>query len=420
MVKNMNKIIELSQKEYQDFFVRAKYNHFLQSYEWGEVAKERKQTPIYLGLKDDKGNVLAACLALKKHVPFINKNYYYSPRGILIDYDNYDLLKDFTTALKEYLKKNKGIYFKFDPAIVYEDIDENGNPIENGNNKHELFNNMLKLGYHHHGFNKLFENNQPRYTFRIDTTKPWEEIEQNMNKTFLKTVKRSENYDLEITNDYDNDTFFELVQNIANKDSFTSNAKIMYEKFDEYFSKDNHVQYITVKIYPDKIIAKSEKELQNIKDGIENGTINNKRMADTNNLIARYQKDIDTFLPYKDKYPDGIISLILICPNTKNSMWTLYIGNNELATYTFSVNRAYYEAIKKAYELKLDFLDLFGTVGDPKTTKDNYAGIHEYKRKMGGTYTEFIGEFDLVTDKFWYKVLPILINLYRKIKKTHK
>ena len=101
-------------------------------------------------------------------------------------------------------------------------------------------------------------------------------------------------------------------------------------------------------------------------------------------------------------------------------MWTLYIGNNELATYTFAVNRAYFEAIKRAHELKLNFLDLFGTVGDPNTTKDNYAGIHEYKRKMGGTYTEFIGEFDLIINKFWYKVLPTIINLYRKIKKSHK
>jgi peptidoglycan pentaglycine glycine transferase (the first glycine) len=416
----MSRIIELSIDEYKDFFNKAKYNHFLQSYEWGEVAKERKQSPIYLGLKDENGNIQAACLALKKYVPFINKNYYYCPRGILIDYDNYNLLNDFTQSLKKYLKDNKGIYFKFDPAIAYEEIDENGKPLENGNNKYELYNKMVSLGYHHHGFNKFFENNQPRYTFRIDTTKEWDEIEKNINKTFLKTVKRSENYDLEISNEYDNDIFFDLMQNIANKDSFTSNSKEMYKKFDEYFSKEKHVQYITIRIYPDKILEKSQNELKNIQEGIKNGTINNKRIADTNNLIARYQKDIDMFMPYKDKYPNGVISLILICPKTNSSMWTLYIGNNELATYTFAVNRAYYEAIKMAHELKLDFLDLFGTVGDPQTKEKNYAGIHEYKRKMGGTYTEFIGEFDLVTDKFWYKVLPTIIKIYRKIKKSHK
>lgn len=47
-------------------------------------------------------------------------------------------------------------------------------------------------------------------------------------------------------------------------------------------------------------------------------------------------------------------------------MWTLYIGNNSLATYTFAVNRSYYEAMKIASE-KLWILDLFGTYGDPGT-----------------------------------------------------
>ncbi|MBR4231106.1 MAG: peptidoglycan bridge formation glycyltransferase FemA/FemB family protein [Bacilli bacterium] len=416
----MHIVDNISKEEYQNFFEKCPYNHFLQSYEWGEVAKERKQTPIYLALVDDNNKIHAACLAMRKHVPIINKYYYYSPRGILIDYNNHELLEEFTICLKDYLKKNNAIYFKIDPALIYEDIDTEGKPIINDNNNYELYNYLLKLGYKHHGFNKLFENNQPRYTFRIDTMQPFETIESNMNKSFLKTVKRSEYYDLEITNDYNNDTFYELMQNVANKDSFTSNSKKMYELFDSCFSKEKHVEYITIKIYPDKILEKSQNELNNIQEGIKNGSINNKRMADTNNLIARYQKDIDTFTPYKDKYPDGIVSLILICPKTSNSMWTLYIGNNELATYTFAVNRAYFEAIKRAHELKLNFLDLFGTVGDPNTTKDNYAGIHEYKRKMGGTYTEFIGEFDLIINKFWYKVLPTIINLYRKIKKSHK
>jgi len=98
-------------------------------------------------------------------------------------------------------------------------------------------------------------------------------------------------------------------------------------------------------------------------------------------------------------------------------MWTLYIGNNDLATYTFSVNRAYYEAVKYASEQGLEFLDLFGTCGEPHTKEKNYAGIHEYKRKLGGTYTEFIGEFDIIAKPFWYRVLPVLLKIYRKLRK---
>ena len=406
----------LTQKEYINFFNKAKYNHFLQSYAWGQTCKVRNQEPIYLGLKDDNNTLVAAALLLKKEVP-LNMCYYYAPRGILIDYHNKELLKEFITLLKDYIKKHNAIYFKMDPGIIYQEIDEDASPIESGNNNYELLDYLLKLGFKHHGFTKLFTSNQPRYTFRINTKRSFEEIENNLNKTFLKTVKRSYTYDLEITDEYDNDTFYKLLTDIANKDNFNGNSKKFYENFDKEFTKNNNVKYITVKIYPDTILEKSEKELKKVQDDLDNGKISSKKLVDTKNIINRLQKDIETFTPYKNQYPNGLVSLILICPTTKKSMWTLYIGNNDLATYTFSVNRAYYEAIKYAQQQGYEFLDLYGTVGDPHTTIKNYAGIHEYKRKMGGTYTEFIGEFDLVNKPFWYKVLPSMLKIYRKMKR---
>ena len=37
-------------------------------------------------------------------------------------------------------KDNNVIYIKFDPDIKYQDIDNNGNKVLNGNNKYELYN----------------------------------------------------------------------------------------------------------------------------------------------------------------------------------------------------------------------------------------------------------------------------------------
>lgn len=412
----MTLVDNLTKEEYVNFFNKSNYNHFLQSYEWGQASKAKGQNPIYIGMKDSKGNIVAATMALKRNTP-LNMCYLYAPRGIIIDYTNDKLLKEFTSKLKVYLKEINAIYFKMDPGIIYQDIDEDAKPIENENNNYELFDKLTSLGFKHQGFTTLFTRNQPRFTFRIDTTRPFEEIEKAMNKTFMKTVKRSYNYDLEVTNDYDTETFFKLMNDIANRNNFNGNSESFYEAFNQEFTKENNVKYITIKIFPDKIIEKAKAELEPIKKDLDDGKIPQKKLADTNNMIARLQKDIDTFAPYAQKYPDGLVSLILICPTTNHAMWTLYIGNNDLATYTFSVNRAYYEAIKYAHEKGLQFLDLFGTCGEPHTKEKNYAGIHEYKRKLGGTYTEFIGEFDIIVKPFWYKVLPILLKVYRKLRK---
>lgn len=412
----MKKIVELTKEEYIDFFNKSKYNHFLQSAEWGEACKAKAQTPVYLGLKDEKGKIHAATMALRKNTP-LKMCYFYAPRGILIDYNNKDLLKEFTISLKDYLKKQKAIYFKMDPGIVYQEIDEEARPIEGGKNNYELFNTLKDLGYKHNGFTLLFTKNQPRFTFRVDTKRPFEEVEKGMNKSFVQTVMRSYNYDLEVLDTYDNDTFFELINCVADRNHFNSNSKKFHQLFDENFSASDSVHYITIKIYPDKILDKTRKEIDQLNKDIEEGKISKKKMGDTKDIITRLEKDIKLFEPYEGKYPDGMPSLTMVLPKTKNAMWVLYLGNNDLATRTFAVNRAYYEAAKYAQEHGLDYLDLFGTCGDPHTKERNYAGIHEYKRKLGGTYTEFIGEFDIINKPFWYKVLPTLLKIYRKIKR---
>ena len=36
---------------------------------------------------------------------------------------------------------------------------------------------------------------------------------------------------------------------------------------------------------------------------------------------------------------------------------------------------------------------------------------------MGGTYTEFVGEYDIVNKPFINKMLPIMLKIYRKLRR---
>jgi len=67
----MKLVDNLTKEEYINFFNKSKYNHFLQSYEWGQASKAKGQTPIYIGMKDDKGNIQAAAMVLKKNTPLL-------------------------------------------------------------------------------------------------------------------------------------------------------------------------------------------------------------------------------------------------------------------------------------------------------------------------------------------------------------
>ena len=411
----MEFVNNLSKEEYINYFNTCRSAHFLQSYESGQTQKAgRNLIPYYVGLKDNK-KVVAAALLLKRKTP-LNMCYFYCPRGFILDYNNKQVFKEFIKGLKEFLKSENAIYLKVDPGIKYQDIDSDANRIENGLNNHDLFNRFLELGFKHKGFYKLYEGNQPRYTIRVDLKQNMDEIKKNISKTFMKTVRKSFNYDLEIVQSDDIKTFHELIKNNATKDGFKPYSLNYYQGFYDSFKQQKHAKIFNAIIYPEKVLKKITTELNELKDKIQKGLIPEKRLADTNNQIKRLEKDIDILSEYKD-YKNGKVICSLICSYTNYAAWTLYIGNDSLGMYTSAVNRCYYEALLDAKNNNLDFYDLFGTVGDPKTTYKNLAGLHEFKRKFGGEYIEFMGEFDLINKPLWYKLLPTLLKIYRKILK---
>ena len=400
----MEFVTNLSEKEYEKFWENTPNNHFMQSYEWGQAcAKNRNQTPIYVGLIDENKKIQAAALLLKKKTPF-NMCYFYSPRGFTMDFSNKKLLSEFTNHLKKYLKQENAIYLRIDPPIMYQEIDQAGNKIEGGHNNYNIYNNLINLGYKHKGFNKLYEGNQPRYTFRTYFNKynNFEEIEKSFSKSFFRPVKRSYNYELEIYNATEVNTFHDLIKLISARDGFHEYSLDYYQNVYNELSKKGHIKIYNVKINPNKLIDKFTKELTKEKN---------------KDRQIKIQKDLEYFQEVAKKHPDKYTCASLICTYSKTGAWSLYIGNDDIASYTGTVNRLYYEFIKDAYEQKYEYADLFGVVGDPNTKYKNLAGIYEYKRKIGGDYIEFIGEFDLINKPLWYKILPILLKIYRSLKK---
>ena len=398
----MEFISNLKEEEYKKFWLTINNNHFLQSYGWGQAQeKNRNQKPYYVGLKDDKDKIIAAALLLKKELPF-KLSYFYAPRGYTMDYTNKDVLKEFTEKIKDFIKEQNAIYLKIDPPIMYQELTPEAQIVENGKNNFELYEYFKSLGYIHKGFNKLYEGNQPRYTFRTYFKKyaSFAEVEKTFSKSFSKPLKRSYDYDLEIYEADEVKTFHELIKIISERDGFHPYSFDYYNNVFNELKKDNLVKVFNAKINPSKLIKKFEEQVKN---------------DHNEDRKKRTLKDIEFLkgLPNQKEYTCAS----LICTYSGSGAWSLYIGNDEAAIYTGTVNRLYYEFMKDAYENNYDYADLFGVVGDPHTKFKNLAGIYEYKRKIGGDYIEFIGEFDLINKPFWYKVLPILLKIYRKLKK---
>ena len=131
-------LVELNEFDYKEY-TKNNHAHFLESYEWGIVSKNRGYNVHYLGLKDNEEIKGSALVIERKLVS--DYCYFYIPRGFTIDYKNKELLNEMTIKLKEFAKSRKCIYIHIDPAIKLHTIDENANVID-GENNYDIVNNL--------------------------------------------------------------------------------------------------------------------------------------------------------------------------------------------------------------------------------------------------------------------------------------
>ena len=161
-------LVTLTKKEFKKFADKHNQITFHQTEEWANLKSKNGWNAHYIGLKDDK-KIIAATLILAKNLPIIKKKMFYSPRGFLIDYNNYKILETFTEEIRKYAKKENAIFIKIDPYVEYMEHDNNGDIIENGFNNKAAVENLKKLGYKHYGFNLMQDTLQPRWMHVIET-----------------------------------------------------------------------------------------------------------------------------------------------------------------------------------------------------------------------------------------------------------
>lgn len=419
----MNFIENIEKERYEEFVKNHPKAHFLQSYAWGEFAKKEKNlTPHYVGLENNKHKLVATALLLEKHLP-LGYSYLYAPRGYVIDFKDYELLKTFTEEIKKYAKKKKAIFVKIDPDIIYHEEDCNQEVIIDKDD--QAYQSLKKLGYRHLGFTKNFETMQPRYTFRIDFTKPWEEVEKNFSKTTKQRIKKAEDLlvDVKIGNEKDIDAFYQLMILTETRKDFVTHNEKYYQSLYEIWNQDNECNLFLGSVDLEKIIKKQTEVKQEITEELtkfDHENLSKSEKTKKNELEKRKDKletDIQKYQQAQKEYGIKITLSAHFIIEYGDKAWVLYAGNHNILSDTYTNYKTYEQHIKYYYDKKIKTYDQFGTIGDLR--KENpLLGLHEFKKKFGGNYVEFTGEFDLVLNKPMYFVFTKLVPLYRKMIKN--
>lgn len=415
----MKFIQDIQLNEYEEFVENNQYkSHFLQSSLWGEFSSiDKGLIPHYVGIKENN-KLICATLLLEKKLVF-GYSYFYAPRGYVINFEDFNILKIFTNELKKYVKKHKGIFIKIDPDIVIKKYNYNDEEIDVNCNVYE---NLKKLGYKHLGFTQRFETTQPRFSFRIDFNQPFEKIEEHFSKTTKQRIKKANDLDVSVTLSNDINEFYNLMSITENRKDFITHNKKYYQDLYNIFSKKNKCNIFLGSVDIAKIIDKNETTIHEIELEIEKINLSDNLSKSLKTKLNEFEKRKDKLMndnvkyqEIKEQYGNNIVLSAHFIVEYGDKAWVLYAGNHDILSYTYANYKTYFEHIKYYYNKGIKIYDQFGTVGKLEEN-DSLIGLHEFKKKFGGDYVEFIGEFDLITNKLMYFLFKKLVPFYRNRK----
>lgn len=419
---------KLTEKEFDNFASKHENASFNQNSYWGKLKKSNNWEYTFLGLLDNK-KIVAATLLLSKMTP-VKKKMFYAPRGFLIDYKNYDLLKEFTKNIKKYAKENNGIFVKIDPYINYQERDINGNIVEGNDNK-DAYKNLINLGYKHFGFNVMQETLQPRWIFVTDTKgKTVDEVMKNMDSKTRQIIRKNERMCIKTREiSYDElDKFKDIMKHTGDRRKFIDRPLSYYQNMYKTLHAPGILKIMVAELHAKELVNTYKNELKDLKTELEtrknkhdNGInkMNEKKylskQKETENNIERITKKLEEAKKLQKDNGDVILLGGILFLIYGKEVVSLVGGSYEKFMEYQSAYTVHWAGCKYAIENGYDRYNFYGITGD-FNPKNPLYGLYLFKRGYGGKVVELIGEFDLVISKFWYFVYNVSFKLYHGIK----
>ena len=206
--------------------------------------------------------------------------------------------------------------------------------------------------------------------------------------------------------------FYKTMSETANRENITIYSKEYYLNFYKELHKNNHSDIYVVYLNKKKTLDLLNNNLEDTLKRQESMTSDNKK-KELQNQIDRLNKIIDEIKEVKE---DKLALSSIITAKYGDKVWTIHGGNSTQLRTLNSNYLIYYEIIKDAVEEGYKTIDFFGTSYNPDKNDPEY-GIWLFKKRLGGEYTEFIGELDYVYNNLIYNLFNTLVPIKRKLYK---
>lgn len=391
-------LVHIEENEFNEVAKTFSCKNFFQTSYMGESLNQRGKKVYYLGLKD-KEKIVAASLLYESN-KFLGKKIFVALKGYLIDYQNAELLKIFTTKLLEFIKRNNGFQLVIDPYIIEIQRDINGNIVNGGQNNYQVIENLKHLG-----FIKSKYDTQVKYNFCLNLNKSEDEIFSDFKATTRNIINKAIREGVEIVNlkKEDLNQFKEITADTCKRRGFTDKTIEYYQSMYDCF-KDLVVfklARLNVSKYLEYLNA-VKKDYQEKYDKIKS---NNKKKENYLFEINNIEKKIEKIkcLPIKDGYVNLSAAMFILYGDETIYLFSgSYDNLNEFGgQYLIQWDIIKY-AIKNGYK-RHNFFGIYNFT-DPKNKE---YGIYLFKKGFNGYVEELLGEYYICTNSLTSKLYKL-------------
>ncbi|MGX7012303.1 peptidoglycan bridge formation glycyltransferase FemA/FemB family protein [Lactococcus cremoris] len=383
-------IVDLEKVE--NFILKSPLFDILQTPSWRNVKDEWKSE--FLGFTE-KGEteLLASCLVLTRSLP-LGFKMCYIPRGIIMDYSDDELLSFVVLKLKEYGKKEKALFIKFDPLIE-----------ENSEGK-RLIEKLALLGVDYGGRTKeIHETIQ----FRFDATiyrddYSYEKLSKKFNSRLNKAKKAFP--EIKIGQEEYSEDFARLMTLTETRKFINLRDKAYFEKILAAFPNNSAIVivYTNVKELLDEAKTETLKLSKRIKD-ISN---EKKKVLLEHQLLEKKAEvnDLEQIIKTSGEIVPSAGNLIIYYGEKS---YNLYAGMDDAFKKYYVSYLSWDESIKYSFLKGALMHDMGGVESDS-------GGLRSFKKMFNPSFKEYVGEFDIPTNRLLY---PLIKRLY-KMRKDKK
>lgn len=392
---------ELSIAEFDGFAKNYPISSYYQSSNYALFMAEFGYDYEFIGFVDELGVIKAAALILIKKIG-LSYRYGYSPKGFLVDFLDFDLLKKFIEALRKHYEK-KLTFIKINPEIAIGEI----NPlskITNYNQNIVVRDYLKELGFLKLKDNKYFESLFPRYNGIINLTEyAFGNLSKNTKNKIRKGIKKGLVF--EKKNRENIDTLFNFVKWKKDKDAFY--YKNYYNVFDKiqaadiFLVKIDYQQYLLTskKLYEEELNRNTEISRKLIESSNDSYI---KEKMNSDKILLAYKNDIEIATKGLNEQKEIYIAGALVIKYL-NRIHIVISGFDKKYKY-FDANYFLHYKIMEYYKSDFKFIDLNGLTGD-FTENNPYKGLNNFKLGFKPHIYEFIGEFDFILNEHAYRNL---------------